>query len=78
MEFGFTASESAAFGDATAFIRGYGHRPLTTTERTRRRLYNLHLALIQIIETDFRAHTGTEQYDWACERLQETVALLGE
>lgn len=78
MEFGFTASESGAFGDATAFIRGYGHRPLTPTERTRRRLYNLHLALIQIIETDFRAHTGTEQYDWACGRLRETVALLGE
>ncbi|MGV9558836.1 phosphotransferase family protein [Streptomyces sp. NPDC003522] len=78
MEFGFTASESDAFGDATAFLRGYGHPPLTTAERTRRRLYNLHLALIQIIETDFRAHPGTEQYDWACERLQETVALLGE
>ncbi|MFI5571308.1 phosphotransferase family protein [Streptomyces sp. NPDC051740] len=78
MEFGFTGTESGAFGDASAFIRGYGHGPLTTTERTRRRLYNLHLSLIQIIETNFRAHTGTEQYDWACERLRETVALLGE
>ncbi|MFE2560551.1 phosphotransferase family protein [Streptomyces sp. NPDC059352] len=78
MEFGFAGSESGAYGDSTAFISGYGHRPFTTAERTRRRLYNLHLALIQIIETNFRAHTDTEQYDWACERLSETVALLGE
>ncbi|MEU9856325.1 aminoglycoside phosphotransferase family protein [Streptomyces sp. NPDC047974] len=77
MEFGFTGSESNAYGDSTAFIRGYGHRPFTRAERTRRRLYNLHLALIQIIETDFRAHPDTEQYEWACERLRETVTLLG-
>lgn len=78
MEFGFAGSESGVFGDTTAFLRGYGHRPFTTAERTRRRLYDLHLALIQVIETTFRAHTGTEQYDRACERLRETVALLGE
>ncbi|MET7683626.1 aminoglycoside phosphotransferase family protein [Streptomyces sp. NPDC005423] len=77
MEFGFAGTESSAYGDATAFTRGYGHRPCTSAERIRRRLYNLHLALVQVIETDFRAHTGTEQYDWACERLRETLALLG-
>ncbi|WP_393071681.1 phosphotransferase family protein [Streptomyces sp. LN704] len=77
MEFGFAGRESSAYGDATAFTRGYGHRPFTTAERTRRRLYNLHLALVQIIETTFRAHTNTEQYEWACARLRETVALLG-
>ncbi|MEU6348227.1 aminoglycoside phosphotransferase family protein [Streptomyces sp. NPDC047072] len=76
MEFGFTGSESDAFGDATAFIRGYGQGPSTPTERTRRRLYNLHLALIQTIETTFRAHTNTDQYNWACTRLQETLTLL--
>ncbi|MER5312930.1 aminoglycoside phosphotransferase family protein [Streptomyces sp. NPDC002773] len=77
MEFGFAGSESSAYGDSTAFIRGYGRRPFTPAERTRRRLYNLHLALIQVIETDFRAHADTEQYEWACARLTETVALLG-
>ncbi|MGW7434151.1 phosphotransferase family protein [Streptomyces sp. NPDC054861] len=77
MEFGFAGGESSAYGDSAAFIRGYGHRPFTPAERTRRRLYNLHLALIQIIETDFRAYTDTEQYDWARERLSETLALLG-
>ncbi|MFE9134512.1 phosphotransferase family protein [Streptomyces sp. NPDC007355] len=76
MEFGFAGSESSAYGDSTAFVRGYGHRPFTPAERTRRRLYNLHLALIQIIETTYRGHTDSGQYDWACERLRETVALL--
>ncbi|MEU3248806.1 MULTISPECIES: phosphotransferase family protein [unclassified Streptomyces] len=76
MEFGFAGSEPGAFGDSTAFLRGYGHQPLTHTQLTRRRLYNLHLALIQIIETEYRAHTGTEQYDWACKRLREAMSLL--
>lgn len=76
MEFGFAGSESDGYGDTTAFIRGYGHQPFTPAERTRRRLYNLHLALIQIIETNFRAHTNTEQYDWACKQLHTTMALL--
>jgi aminoglycoside phosphotransferase (APT) family kinase protein len=78
MEFGFAASELSAFGDAAAFIRGYGHEPFTSAERIRRRLYNLHLVLVQIIETTFRAHTSTERYDWARERLSEAMAILGE
>lgn len=78
MEFGFTASELSAYGDSTAFIRGYGHEPFTDTERVRRRLYNLYLVLVQIVETNFRAHTDTGQYDWACERMREAMAMLGE
>ncbi|MFD1275475.1 phosphotransferase family protein [Streptomyces kaempferi] len=35
MEFGFAGSESSAYGDATAFTRGYGRRPFTAAERTR-------------------------------------------
>jgi aminoglycoside phosphotransferase (APT) family kinase protein len=76
MEFGFAGSGSSAYGDSTAFIRGYGHAPFTEGERTRRRLYNLHLSLVQIIETNYRAHGNTEQYDWACERLREVMSLL--
>jgi aminoglycoside phosphotransferase (APT) family kinase protein len=78
MEYGFTASESSAFGNSAAFIRGYGHEPFTGGERIRRRLYNLYLVLVQIIETNFRAYTSTEQYDWACARLRETMAMLDE
>ncbi|WP_306324456.1 phosphotransferase family protein [Streptomyces venezuelae] len=76
MEFGFAGSGSSASGDSTAFIRGYGRRPFTAAERTRRRLYDLHLALIQIVETDFRAYADSAQYDLASERLRETMALL--
>ncbi|GGN50397.1 aminoglycoside phosphotransferase (APT) family kinase protein [Actinoplanes campanulatus] len=76
MEAGFTAIDLPAFGDSTAFMRGYGHRELTTTERRRRRLYTLYLVLIMIIETNYRGHTDTHQYDWARERLGEVMRLF--
>ncbi|WP_433825011.1 phosphotransferase family protein [Actinoplanes sp. CA-015351] len=77
IEAGFTGIDLLTFGDPTAFVRGYGQPELTETERRQRRLYTLYLVLIMIIETDYRGHTGTEQYDWARERLQEVVALFG-
>ncbi|WP_067499831.1 phosphotransferase family protein [Actinoplanes sp. TFC3] len=77
MEAGFTAIDLPAFGDPAAFMRGYGHAELTATERQRRKLYTLYLILIMIIETDYRGHTDTQQYDWARERLHEVMALFG-
>jgi aminoglycoside phosphotransferase (APT) family kinase protein len=77
MEAGFTATDLPVFGDPAAFLRGYGHPGLTATERRRRRLYTLYLVLIMIIETDYRGHTDTGQYDWARERLPEVMALFG-
>ncbi|MHC3819613.1 phosphotransferase family protein [Streptomyces sp. DT9] len=78
MEAGFTGTQmSAAFGDPAPFMRGYGHGELTGTERTRRRLYCLYLVLIMVIETVYRGHTDTKQYDWARPRLDEAMALLG-
>jgi aminoglycoside phosphotransferase (APT) family kinase protein len=77
IEAGFVASELPAVGDATAFMRGYGKTKLTAYERKRRRLYCLHLVLIMIIETVYRGHTDTGQYDWAREQLTETMARLG-
>ncbi|MFC9914745.1 phosphotransferase family protein [Streptomyces sp. NPDC127197] len=77
IEAGFAGTQmAAAFGDSTHFMRGYGHPPLTETESVRRRLYCLHLALIMVIETVYRGHTDTTQYDWARERLTEVMALL--
>ena len=73
----FTATQLSAFGDPTAFLRGYGRGELTATEQTRRRLYCLHLTLIMVIETVYREHADTAQYDWARQRLNETMALLG-
>jgi aminoglycoside phosphotransferase (APT) family kinase protein len=77
IEAGFVASQVPAFGDSAAFMRGYGHRELTESERTRRRLYCLHLALIMVIETVYRGHTDAAQYNWARERLTEVMTLLG-
>ncbi|PGH49058.1 phosphotransferase family protein [Streptomyces sp. Ru87] len=77
IEAGFAGTQLAAFGDPAPFMRGYGHGRLTGTEQTRRRLYCLHLLLIMVIETVYRGHTDTGQYDWARSRLDEAMALLG-
>jgi aminoglycoside phosphotransferase (APT) family kinase protein len=74
IEAGFTALDLPAFGDSTAFMRGYGLVELTPTERRRRRLYTLYLVLIMIIETEYRGHTDPAAYDWARERLRELMA----
>jgi aminoglycoside phosphotransferase (APT) family kinase protein len=76
IEAGFTGSEVPAFGDSSAFIRGYGHGPTSVSERVRRRLYCLYLVLIMTIETAYRNFPGTGNYDWARARLDETMALF--
>ncbi|MCV2395696.1 aminoglycoside phosphotransferase family protein [Actinotalea sp. M2MS4P-6] len=77
MEAGFVASQLPAFGDSAAFMAGYGWAELTETERLRRQLYCLHLVLVMMIETDYRGHADTTQYDWARERMDEVMAALG-
>ncbi|MFE6974609.1 phosphotransferase family protein [Streptomyces sp. NPDC057682] len=76
IESGFTGTQMSAFGDPTPFMRGYGHGPLTATEQVRRRLYCVHLLLVMVIETVYRGHTTSEQYDWARARLDEAMALF--
>lgn len=77
MESGFVGSQTPAFGDSSAFMRGYGWPELTADEQLRRRLYSLHLMLVMVIETVYRGHTDPGQYDWARARLDEIMALLG-
>ncbi|PJI86607.1 phosphotransferase family protein [Luteimicrobium subarcticum] len=77
MEAGFVGTQLPAFGDPAPFVRGYGWGELTENETVRRRLYCLHLVLIMVIETVYRGHTDTQQYDWARGQLDETLALLG-
>ncbi|SDR69572.1 phosphotransferase family protein [Actinopolymorpha singaporensis] len=77
IEAGFVPTQLAAFGDATAFMRGYGQGKLTETEQVRRRLYCLHLALIMVIETVYRGHTDSGQYDWAREQVAELMGRFG-
>jgi aminoglycoside phosphotransferase (APT) family kinase protein len=77
IEGGFTATQLPSFGDPAAFMRGYGHGELTKDERVRRRLYCLYLALVMVIETVYRGHADTRQYDFARGQLTETMARLG-
>ncbi|MGW4881393.1 phosphotransferase family protein [Streptomyces sp. NPDC004262] len=77
IEAGFTGSQLSAFGDPAAFMRGYGQGELTATQQVRRNLYGLYLMLIMVIETVFRAHADTTQYDWARPKLDEAMASLG-
>jgi aminoglycoside phosphotransferase (APT) family kinase protein len=78
MEAGFVASILPAFGDSTAFMRGYGWTELTPNELVRRHLYCLHLMLIMVIETVYRGHTDTAQYDWARPQLDDVMGLLSQ
>ncbi|GAA2759021.1 phosphotransferase family protein [Actinopolymorpha rutila] len=77
IEAGFVPTQLAAFGDATAFMRGYGQGELTETEQVRRQLYCLHLALIMVIETVYRGHTDSGQYDWAREQVADLMTRFG-
>ena len=76
IEAGFAPTQLSAFGDAAAFMRGYGKGELTETEQVRRRLYSLHLVLVMVIETVYRGHADTKQYDWARHQLNEVMVLL--
>ena len=67
----------AMAGDPAAFMRGYVHGALTGAERVRRRRYCLYLTLIMTIETVYRGHADTGQYDWGREQLAQAMALLG-
>jgi fructosamine-3-kinase len=78
MEAGFFPAELAGkVGDEESFTRGYGRAPVTEAERTRRRLYNLYLILIMVIEPFYRGHPEPTQYGWAKERLARIMAGFG-
>ena len=77
IEAGFVAAQHPGFGTSEAFMRGYGQGELTESEQVRRRLYNLYLLLIMVIETVYRGHTDSKQYDWARAQLIEAMAMLG-
>ena len=69
IEAGFAAVDLPAFGDPAPFLRGYGRGELAPGERRRRWLYSLYLALVMVIETQFRT-LGAEQYDTCARRLR--------
>ncbi len=57
-------------GAASAYLRGYGRGRLTAVERQRRELYSLYLFLVMAIETSYRGHEDTSQYDFAISMLR--------
>ncbi|MGW3916749.1 phosphotransferase family protein [Streptomyces sp. NPDC005070] len=77
MEAGFTGIDLPAFGDPADFMSGYGLVELSPSQRLRRRLYSLHLALIMIVETKFRGHTDMATYDFARKQLDFLMTGFG-
>ncbi|MDT0346935.1 phosphotransferase family protein [Streptomyces litchfieldiae] len=77
MEAGFTGIDLPVFGEPTDFIRGYGRGELSESERVRRRLYSLYLAVIMIVETKYRGHRDTATYDFGREQLDLLMAQFG-
>ncbi len=75
MEAGLTGLDIPFFGDPTDFMVGFGIDDLTGSERTRRRLYSLCLALVMIVETKYRG-TEKELYAFGREQLDALMALL--
>ncbi|MUT65208.1 phosphotransferase family protein [Paenibacillus sp. NEAU-GSW1] len=47
-----------------AFFEGYGHAPLTSSEKKRRALYDLYLDLLLIIECDYRGYENQDHIAW--------------
>lgn len=76
IEAGFVATQLPAFGNPVAFLRGYGKLALTLAEQERRRLYNLHLTLVMLVETAYRGMTGPEHLAWVRSRFAEALALF--
>jgi aminoglycoside phosphotransferase (APT) family kinase protein len=76
VEAGFAGTQSTHFWDAESFMRGYGHPELTPMQARRRQLYQLHLALVMVIETAYRGYADPRPYEWARARLGESVERL--
>jgi aminoglycoside phosphotransferase (APT) family kinase protein len=78
IEAGFAGTQSTHFWDSEAFMEGYGHPGLSSMEVTRRRLYQLHLCLVMTVETAYRGYEDLRRYEWARERLAESLAVFQE
>ena len=77
IEAGFTAIDFPHFGDASAFLRGYGKPELTDNERARRKLYTLQLALVMVIECTYRGYVDPAHVDPVQANLVEMMSRYG-
>lgn len=71
MEVGFRS-----YGYNEDFYRGYGIGELTQTQKIRVNWYDLYLFLINALECDYRHYEGREMYDWAKQKIVETIKVL--
>ncbi|MGC5167521.1 phosphotransferase family protein [Luteimicrobium sp. DT211] len=76
MEAGLTGLDLPGFPDPAPFARGFGLTELTDSQRTRRRLYTLWLAVTMLVETTYRRQPQA-QVRWAGEQLDVAMGLLG-
>ncbi|MFG3137214.1 phosphotransferase family protein [Streptomyces sp. NPDC048211] len=77
MEAGFTGIDLPVFGDPSDFMSGYGLGRLSVSQRTRRRLYSLYLAVIMIVETKYRGHQDMTTYDFGRAQLDLLMKQFG-
>ncbi|WP_461031333.1 phosphotransferase family protein [Streptomyces mayteni] len=77
MEAGFTGIDLPAFGDPTDFMRGYGTAELSASQRVRRRLYSLYLAVIMVVETTYRGHQDPATHDFGRAQLDLLMTRFG-
>ncbi|MFB8118169.1 phosphotransferase family protein [Streptomyces sp. NPDC055962] len=77
MEAGFTGIDLPVFGDPSDFMSGYGQGALSPSQRTRRRLYSLYLAVIMIVETTYRGHQDMTTYDFGRTQLDLLMEQFG-
>ncbi|MEV6261446.1 aminoglycoside phosphotransferase family protein [Streptomyces sp. NPDC051784] len=77
MEAGFTGIDLPAFGDPSDFMTGYGMGELSPSQRARRGLYSLWLAVIMIVETKYRGHQDTATYDFGRAQLDLLMTRSG-
>lgn len=76
MEAGLTGLDLPSFPDPAPFMRGFRLAALDDSQRTRRHLYTLWLAVTMLVETTYRQQSP-QQYRWACEQLDIAMGLLG-
>lgn len=59
-----------------AFYEGYGIEELTEEERRRARWYDVYLALLWCLETDYRGYDNRDFYHMGCRAVQEGLEAL--
>lgn len=63
-------------GRTDGFMHGYGITKLTDEEKQRRKLYDLYLDLILVIECVYRQYTDKRHIQWTAENLSGALSLL--